>query len=252
MHPSFSFAGVDQVEETMRMRSQPWSSHLHVHHQDDMRGMIWNHCWRWSLNSTHRPYLPAEITLSTLTSFWILGPLPILQTQFPGPLFAPTQNDKSREHFSPGAAETGSLVSCPRSWEGKPSAGYLCLSDIENTPFLTRLCGVCSLPLCLFEFVRVCWGRHSLPGLGSDSASRLVCFVPWWSFKSYWSGWAACVQMERGGFRLKTTWSGEESWEMCTWLMPGIQLTRSAGILTSFHHLRNKKECFYKYVQNIQ
>lgn len=98
--------------------------------------------------------------------------LSLLQTQFPACLFFTIRNVKLGKHFSPGASEMGSLVFCPSSCEGRP-AQVICAC--ENTPSLTGLFGHLrrSVPLCLFDFVRVGFGCRALMSTGYLSRATI-------------------------------------------------------------------------------
>lgn len=85
-----------------------------------------------------------------------------LQTQFPTCLFSRVsiQNDKLGEHFSPRASEMSSLVFAQCSCRGKCMLVIWVRVRRQNTLVLTRVFGVrvCSVSLCLFEFVKLCAG----------------------------------------------------------------------------------------------
>lgn len=114
------------------------------------------------------------------------------------------QNDKLGEHFSPRASEMGSLVFSPCSCRGKCMLVIWVRVRRQNTLVLTRVFGVrvCSVSLCLFEFVKVCAGCCApvstdwltpLPPSEYDSdspdLSLWISLLFPWCYKFAWKWW---------------------------------------------------------------
>lgn len=136
---------------------------------------------------------------------WEFCSLSLLQSQFPGCLFSSVtiQNDKSLEHFSPGASEMDSLVFCPCSCEGK-WVQVICVCVTAKHPhsnhFNKALWCLCVLRAPLFAWVcqsvfRVLRSSDYLNWATIQPRNQFVLLL-WWYFNNCCSGQVACVQME--------------------------------------------------------
>lgn len=162
MHPSFFYL----LEWIRLWKCVPWGwGHNRDHHTctPTIRTIWgWSEVWTQSIDLICSQ--KSHCRLWHHSEFWGLSRYFKLNSQTPclppskmtnrGSTFPP--EPLRRAHWSPARAPgRGNRVQVIMQ-------ASIVLRDSENTPSLTRLCGICSVPLCSFEFVRVCWGRRAL------------------------------------------------------------------------------------------